>query len=271
MKKKIRVGIIGGGTIGTALAHAVVKDLKAFAQLKFLCEKHKEKAATLQKKFQFYARLVSLTELVRRSDLIIEAASPKVAAQVVKLACKWNKKVLIMSVGGLLQPQIVELLKKNRSRIFCPSGAITGVDGVLAAANGNIRKVRLITRKPPEALMGAAYFLKNRFPVLKTPAEERRVFSGTAADAIEHFPQNINVAAVLSLAGVGPVRTKVEIWTSQSYKGNRHEVLVEGDFGTFTTITQNKPAPGNPKTSYMAVLSAIATLKKAFAPIRVGT
>jgi len=271
MKRKIKVGIIGGGTIGTALAHAVVADLKAFAQLKFLCEKHKEKAAALQKKFQFYARLVPLTELVRRSDLIIEAASPKVAAQVVRLACEWNKKVLIMSVGGLLQPQVTELLKKNLSRIFCPSGAITGVDGVLAAANGKIRKVRLITRKPPEALIGAAYFLKKKFPVLKTFSEEKRVFCGVAADAIEHFPQNINVAAVLSLAGIGPERTQVEIWTSRSYKGNRHEILVEGDFGTFTTVTQNRPAPGNPKTSYLAILSAIATLKKAFASVRVGT
>ncbi len=271
MKKRIKVGIIGGGTIGTALAHAVVKDLKAFAQLKFLCEKHKEKAATLQKKFQFYARLVPLTELVRRSDLIIEAAAPRVAAQVVKLACKWNKKVLIMSVGGLLRPQVVELLKKNRSRIFCPSGAITGVDGVLAAANGKIRRVRLITRKPPEALMGAAFFLKKEFPVLKTFSEEKCIFRGAAIEAIEHFPQNINVAAVLSLAGIGPERTEVEIWTSRSYKGNRHEILVEGDFGTFTTITQNKPAPGNPKTSYLAILAAIATLKKAFASVRVVT
>ncbi|MFA5166999.1 MAG: aspartate dehydrogenase domain-containing protein [Candidatus Omnitrophota bacterium] len=271
MKKKIKVGIIGGGTIGTALAQAVVTDLRAFAQLKFLCEKHKEKAAALQEKYKFYARLVPLTELVRRSDLIIEAASPKVAAQVVRLACEWNKKVLIMSVGGLLQPQVVELLKKNRSRIFCPSGAITGVDGVLAAANGKIRKVRLITRKPPEALIGAAYFLKKKFPVLRTFSEEKCVFRGAAIEAIDQFPQNINVAAVLSLAGIGPERTQVEIWTSRSYKGNRHEILVEGDFGTFTTITQNKPAPGNPKTSYLAILAAIATLKKAFASVRVGT
>ena len=100
MRKKIRVGIIGGGTIGTALAQAVVTDLKVFAQLKFLCERHKEKAAILQKRFSFHAQLMPLTQLVRRSDLIIEAASPKVAAQVIRLACKWNKKVLIMSVGG---------------------------------------------------------------------------------------------------------------------------------------------------------------------------
>ena len=271
MKKKIKVGIIGGGTIGSALAQAVVTTLKADAQLRFLCEKHKEKAAALQKKYRVHARLVSLIELVRRSDLIIEAASPKVAAQVIKLACKWNKKVLIMSVGGLLQPQVTELFKKNRVRIFCPSGAITGVDGVLAAANGRIRKVRLITRKPPEALMGAAYFLKKKFPTLKKFSEERRIFCGTAAEAIENFPQNINVAAVLSLAGIGPERTRVEIWTSLAYKGNRHEILVEGDFGTFTTVTQNRPAPGNPKTSYLAILSAIATLKKAFASVRVGT
>ncbi len=271
MKKKIKVGIIGGGTIGTALAQAVVTDLKAFAQLKFLCEKHKEKAAVLQRKFRFHARLMPLTQLVRRSDLIIEAASPKVAAQVIRLACKWNKKVLIMSVGGLLQSSVTELLKKNRARIFCPSGAITGVDGVLAANCGKIRKVKLVTRKPPEALMGAAYFLKKRFPVLKTPKQEKRVFAGSAADATVHFPQNINVAAVLSLAGVGPERTQVEIWTSHAYKGNRHEIVVEGDFGTFATVTQNKPAPGNPKTSYLAILAAIATLKKAFASVRVGT
>ena len=225
----------------------------------------------LQKQFLFHACLLPLAQLGRLSDLIIEAASPKVAAQVIRLACKWNKKVLIMSVGGLLHPQIAELLKKNLARIFCPSGAITGVDGVLAASCGKIRKVRLTTRKPPEALMGASYFLQKRFPVLKTDSEERRVFFGTAVEATKHFPQNINVAAVLSLAGIGPERTQVEIWTSRSYKGNRHEVLVEGDFGTFTTVTQNKPAPGNPKTSYLAILAAIATLKKAFASVRVGT
>ena len=119
--------------------------------------------------------------------------------------------------------------------------------------------------------MGAAFFLKKKFPVLKTLTQEKRVFRGVAAEAIEHFPQNINVAAVLSLAGIGPDRTEVEIWTSRAYKGNRHEILVEGDFGTFKTVTQNKSAPGNPKTSYLAILSAIATLKKAFASVRVGT
>ena len=107
--------------------------------------------------------------------------------------------------------------------------------------------------------------------MLKTLTQEKRVFRGVAAEAIEHFPQNINVAAVLSLAGIGPDRTEVEIWTSRAYKGNRHEILVEGDFGTFKTVTQNKSAPGNPKTSYLAILSAIATLKKAFASVRVGT
>ncbi len=271
MKRKIKVGIIGGGTIGSSLAQAVVTELKRDAQLRFLCEKHEEKAAALQKKYRFYAKLVSLTELVRRSDLIIEAAAPKVATQVIKLAAKWNKKVLVMSVGGLLDPQVRELLKKNRLRVFCPSGAITGVDGVLAASCGNLRKVKIITRKPPEALAGAAYFLKKKFPVLKTANEEKKVFGGNAEEAIKLFPQNINVAAVLSLAGLGAEKTQVEIWTSQLYKGNCHEITVEGDFGTFTTITQNRSAPGNPKTSYLAILAAIATLKKAFASIRVGT
>jgi len=88
---------------------------------------------------------------------------------------------------------------------------------------------------------------------------------------VKLFPQNVNVAASLSLAGIGPDRTKVRVITDPGIKEITHEIHVKGDFGELTTKTINKPFPKNPKTSYIAALSAIATLKKISGSIIVGT
>lgn len=269
--RKFKVGIVGCGTIGTALAGALVKGLRTRADLVGVCEKNPEKARELCARIGRKLPVLPLEALVKKCDFVIEAAHPDVAAKVATLALKNDKYVLIMSVGGLLEFPFQKLIDKTSGRLYCPSGAIAGIDALLAAQVDRLRRVRLVTTKPPRALLGAPYFKTHKFPKFRNGAIKKLVFRGSALEASQAFPQNINVAAILSLAGLGPKRTEVEIWATRFARVNSHEILIEGDFGKIRTLTQNFPAPQNPKTSYLAILSAVATLRKAFTTLRLGT
>lgn len=274
MKRPVRVGIIGCGTIGSALAKRITTDLTSRAYVAYLCDTHQEKAAALKASLEKRSRRVIITpleNLIRRSDLIVEAASAAIAARIVQKSLQQHKNVLILSVGGLAKTQPwYSLLKRSRGTVWIPSGAVAGIDGLQAAREAGIRRVRLVTRKPPKGLQGAPYFKKRRFPILRG-RQERCVFRGSAAQAVRAFPQNVNVAAVLSLAGIGFQKTKVEIWTSKAYRRNRHEIFVEAKSGRLHFEMENLPSPDNPRTSALAVYSAVATLKKILSTLRIGT
>ncbi len=268
---KLKVGIIGCGTIGSALAGIIQKSFRSQAVLAGLCDIDPEKTATLQKKLGFSIPVVSRQKLIQQSDLVIEAASASVSGEIAEDALKRNKQVLVMSVGGLLaNKRWRSLARQGKGRLWIPSGALAGIDGLLAAHEGKIRSVRLITEKPAQSLSGAPYFFHRKFPKLlgNNPV---CLFKGTAAEAVKGFPQNINVAAILSLAGLGPEKTQVEIWTSLKVRSNRHRVLIEGDFGRIETVTENVPSRDNLKTSALAIHSAAAALRKILSAVRIGT
>ena len=268
---KIKVGIIGCGTIGSAIAKSVLNIFSDRATLDFLCDHTPERAIRLRQKLGSKTAIVTIETLIRRSDFIVEAASASVSGEIARQSLREGKEVLIMSVGGLLAGRgLPQFTSQNKGRLWIPSGAIAGVDGLLAACEGGIRSVKLITRKPPAGLRDAPYFLIQKFPELKG-RKEYCVFKGNAKAAVKAFPQNINVAAVLSLAGIGPAKTKVEIWTSRAYQRNQHEIILEGRSGRIHSVTQNLPSNENPKTSALAIYSAIATLRKIFSRIRIGT
>lgn len=269
--KKIKVGIVGCGTIGAELARILVRKFSDRARLVGLSEHHQEKVVKLKKEFGQSIPFVSISQLIRKSDLVIEAASADISAEVAKAALKNGKSVLVMSVGGLLRnPELFLRKNKSRGRLWIPSGAIAGIDGLLAARTGKISEVRLMTTKPPAGLKGAPYFKAHKFPSLKT-VSKACVFKGTAYDAVKAFPQNINVAAIISLAGIGAKKTKVEIWTSLKDRLNTHEIFVRGSFGEIRTLTRNIPSQANPKTSALAIQSAVALLEKIFSPVQIGT
>ncbi|HNX69080.1 MAG TPA: DUF108 domain-containing protein [Candidatus Omnitrophota bacterium] len=274
--RKFKVGIIGCGAIGTALAKVLIKDRKLNfrATLVAVADKNPAQAEKFLRYIGKKLPVVSASEVIRRSDFVIEAAHPSISSLVAELALKNNKYVLIMSVGGLLKfpfQKLHDLIARTSGRLYCPSGALAGIDALLAAQVGGLKRVRLVTTKPPQALMGAPYFKTHAFPSFRAGEEKKLVFRGSAFVASRAFPQNINVAAILSLAGLGPRKTEVEIWASKVAGTNRHEVCIEGDFGIIRTTTDNFPAPDNPKTSYLAILSAAATLRKAFTTLRLGT
>lgn len=257
----IKVGIIGCGTIGGVIADAVVNRFSGSVVLTGVSDVDEGKARKLLKRVKAGADILSRNELIEKCDLIIEAASGSVSYEIAREVLEAGKDVMIMSTGGLLgKPDIFELAKKRNSKVYLPSGAICGLDGVKSAMMANVKSVTLTTRKPPRGLEGAPYIVRNKID-LKALKKETVIFEGTAEDAVKGFPQNVNVSATLSMCGIGAKKTRVRIVTSPDYKSNTHEIEAEGDFGRLKAIAENVPSPDNPKTSYLAALSAIATLK----------
>ena len=268
----LKVGIIGCGTIGSRIAAHIDSKLKGRARVTVLSDVDNKKAKGLSAELKARPRVASIPELINSVDLVVEAASAKVSGDIARRAVSAGRNVMVMSTGGLLKGYKVlfELAEKKKSRIYLPSGAICGLDGLKGAKLSGIRKVTLTTRKPPEGFRGAPYVAKHNIDLGKIRSE-KVLFEGDAFKAMEGFPANINVAATLSLCGIGPEKTRVKIIASPSIKRNIHEIEAEGAFGKLTARTENVPSPGNPKTSYMAVLSAMATLDGILGKVKIGT
>ncbi len=258
-----KIGIIGCGAIGTGIAEFIDTRLKKKARIVALCDIDSKKVKELSKKITPRPSITNIDGLIKKSDLIIEAAGVNVSKGVVNKVILRRKDALIMSTGGLLTltPTLLKNARSKGSNIHIPSGAVCGLDGVKSAGIGKIRKVTLTTRKPPKGLKGAPYLKKKKINIDKIK-KETVIYNGTALDAIKHFPKNINVAATLSLSGIGPRHTKVRIITSPKYTKNSHEIEVEGEFGKLITRTENVPSKKNPKTSQLAIFSALAKLEE---------
>lgn len=267
----IRVGIVGAGTIGAELAHHCLTTFKEEVRLVGIVDADANRERLVRKQLKI-ARRTTLAQLVAQADLVVEAASAAAAFPVAKLALSHGKDVMIMSSGGLVHHEeaIWKLAAEHRSCVYLPSGAIAGLDGLKSASLGKIRRVSLTTRKNPISFRNAPYIVQKRID-LNTIREETLLFDGTAEKAIQGFPQNINVSATLSLAGIGAKKTRVRIFACPGLTHHVHEVVIEGDFGSIYTRTQNLPSKKNPKTSHLAILSALATLRRIFANVKIGT
>jgi len=269
--KWLRVGIIGCGFIGTELAKLSKRELSDITELSALYDVRREKAVTLGSFLKCeHAVVKSADEVFKKSDLIIECASPAAVKPLLERAIKGSKSILIMSVGGLIRGR--GLLSKAREKgvnVYLPSGAIAGIDGLKAAKLSAIRKVTLTTRKPPRGLEGAPY-LKKKDINLRAIKKETVIFEGNASEAVKAFPKNVNVASVLSIAGLGAKKTKVRIATSPKYRRNTHEIEIEGGFGRISIKAENVPSE-NPRTSKLAALSAMATLWGIADSVKIGT
>jgi len=181
---------------------------------------------------------------------------------------------MVMSTGALIDEdlfrKISRIAKKQGRKVYVPSGAIVGLDNIKAAVVRPIEEVILVTRKPPQSFEGAPLIVKRRINLSQLD-KPLLLFEGSAREAVKLFPKNVNVSASLSLAGIGPDRTKVRIIADPKAENITHEIHVKGEFGEILTRTINRPFPENPKTSYIAALSAIATLRKICGGIIVGT
>ncbi|KPK39211.1 MAG: aspartate dehydrogenase [Omnitrophica WOR_2 bacterium SM23_29] len=268
----LRIGIIGCGTIGAKLAKYIDGNLRNKAKLLALCDIDGKKAYVVANALRSKPKVKSTRALINCVDLVIESAAAKISYKIAKQAINVGKDVMVMSTGGLLQGfnALFELAEKKRCKIYLPSGALCGLDGLKGAKISAVKKVTLTTKKPPLGFKGAPYVVKRKIALDKIKSD-KVLFEGNALKAIEGFPANINVAATLSLCGIGSKKTKVKIIASPRINRNIHEVDVEGEFGKLVTRTENVPSPENPKTSYLAILSAIATLNGILEQVKIGT
>ncbi|MBT4823860.1 aspartate dehydrogenase [Candidatus Woesearchaeota archaeon] len=257
-REKLKIGILGCGAIGSVLAKAIDKDISG-AKVVAIEDSIKKKANVLAAQLKSKPKVVSFNKLIGMSDLVIEAAGKEFVKVIAEVTFSKGKDLMCMSVGGVHQG-LLDVAEQCKCNVYIPSGAIAGLDAVKAAANGKIKSVTLVTTKPPKSLSG-----------YENVKVRKVVYSGDAMKAVELFPKNINVSAALSLAGIGFKKTKVKIIVDPSVKRNIHEIVVEGDFGKITTKTENKPSPLNPKTSYLAVLSAIAMVKRIVGKVEIGS
>lgn len=268
----IKVGIIGCGTIGEELALACQRRFKDEVTLEAISDTDSARSKKLLSKLRPKPKLLTPEALIDRCDLVIEAASKHVAFDLARRALSKGKDVMVMSVGGLIgrEKEISNLTRTHRCCLYIPSGGVVGIDGLKAAKIGKIHRVTLTTRKPPQGFEDAPYVIKHNIN-LKNLKEEKVLFEGDAMAAVKGFPKNINVSATLSLAGLGPKRTKVRIIACPHMLVNVHEVYVVGDAGSFYTRTENFPSEQNPKTSRLAILSAVATLERILKNVKIGT
>ena len=215
--------------------------------------------------------VVPLGRLCEHADVIVECAPAAVLRELAEPALAQGRMVMMLSCGALLDNfDLVDLARRNGGRIVVPTGALLGLDAVIAAAEGGISRVQMITRKPPEGLAGAPYLVANKINVTGL-TESKRVFSGTAREAARGFPANVNVAAALALAGIGPDRTIVEIWADPGVTRNIHRIEVEASAARLSMQIENVPSEDNPRTGRLTALSVIAALKKLAGPLAIGT
>lgn len=267
----IKVGIIGVGAIGRELVKSCLGTFRGDVRLVGVVDKNARREREIRKDFGLKDRFTRHA-LIQECDLVIESASASAAYEIAQEALSQGKDVMLMSAGGVLDRmrELGRLAREHHALVHIPSGAIAGLDGLKSAHAGRVSRVELITRKSPASLKGAPYLVRRRIP-LDRIRREKLVFEGSAQEAVKGFPQNINIAATLSLAGLGPRKTRVKIYACPKLKENVHEIFIRGGFGSIHARVENRRSRQNPKTSQLAVLSAIATLRRILDHVKVGT
>lgn len=266
----MKVGIAGLGTIGTPVARALDRGIDGL-ELVAVCTRSPDKARTRMVDFARIPSLVDPTELARLADVVVECVPKSAFMSIARPALDAGRLLVTVSAAGILaNPEVVDLAKSRGGRIILATGALLGLDAVRAAAEGTIRSVTMVTRKPPKSLRGAPYLVEHGISIdgLNGP---KKLFEGSARDGAAGFPANVNVAAALGLAGIGPDRTRLEIWADPALERNTHTIEVVADEARFSMTIENVPTEENPGTGKITALSVIATLRGLVSPLRVGT
>jgi aspartate dehydrogenase len=265
----LRVAIVGLGPIGRSVAKAL-DDGIAGLMLSAVAVNDPSRHADFLPGLRHPPAVLPIEDLVQLADLVIECAPSYLVPAIVRPFVSAGKKAIVLSAGALLDhPQLIDAARERGGQIIVPTGALLGLDAVTAAAEGKIHSVRMVTRKPVRGLAGAPYVLQNKID-LQSITGPTKIFDGTAREAAKGFPANLNVAVALSLAGIGPDRTFLEIWADPSVTRNQHRIEVDSDSASFSMAIENIPSE-NPKTGRITALSVIAYLRKHRAPLRVGT
>lgn len=269
MQKTLRIGIAGFGSIGKGLAKALDEG-RAGYQLTAIAVRNPLSPPPFnwQNAKPIFTDIAGLAALC---DIIVECAPSSLLESIAAPALRLGKTVIVLSSTGLLAlPQLGVIARENGGKIIVPSGGIAGLDALVAAAEGELYSVKMVTRKPPKSLAGAPYLVDRGIDV-NMIKEATRIFSGSPREAALLFPANVNVLASVALAGMGPERTEYEIWAVPGLQYNTHVVEVNASASRFTIAIENVPSADNPRTGILTLYSVLAVLDRLMSPIRIGT
>jgi len=275
MEKKIRVGLIGCGVIGGFVLEAFAAGKMNPAQLVMICQRS-DRPAERKKALALGIKWVSKAEPLwkEKLDVIVEAASHEALEEHGVRILKAGMDLVPVSIGALVDSRLLGLLidaaTESGSRLHLPSGGIGGLDAIQGLVLQGVEEISMTSRKPPLAWKGIPYVDQLGLDMDKITAPTL-LYEGLARDCVKKFPQSINIAAALSLAGIGFEKTMIRILADPGITHNTHEIHYQGEAGRLTMKFENVPVPANPKTTYLACLSVLAALKNIRSSYRVGT
>ncbi|HEX3937375.1 MAG TPA: aspartate dehydrogenase [Xanthobacteraceae bacterium] len=265
----LKVGLAGLGAVGLGVARRLETGIPGLV-LAAVAVRDKDKARRNLPDAGGRIAMLAPEDLAQGCDIVVEGLPPALFRGVAVSAIDAGKIFVPLSVGQLLENwDLVERAKTTGARILVPTGALLGLDAVRAAAEGTIHSVKMITRKPPNGLEGAPYLIAHGISLIGLK-EPKKIFDGTAREGARGFPANVNVAAALSLAGIGPDKTRLEIWADPALTRNTHRIEVEADTARFSMTIEGVPSD-NPRTGRIVPLSVIAALRGLVSELKVGT
>jgi aspartate dehydrogenase len=267
-KPPLRIGLAGLGAVGLEVARRLLAGVPGLT-LAAVAVRDEAKARRALPEYGSVAFKPAIA-LADDCDIVVECLPPPLFRDVAISAIDQGRIFMPLSVAQLLDNwDLVERAKEKGARILPPTGALIGLDAVRAAAEGTINSITMITRKPPAGLEGAPYLVARKISVAGL-TEPLKVFDGTARDGARGFPANVNVAAALSLAGIGPDRTRLQIWADPTITRNTHRIEVDSDVARFSMTIEGIPS-ANPRTGRIVPLSTIAALRALVSELKVGT
>ena len=204
--------------------------------------------------------------LARKPEVVVEAGGHEALRTYGPSILTQGIDLVLVSVGALADPAceraIVDAARQGNSQAMVASGAIGALDALASAAVGGLARVTHVTRKPARALLPPDEALK-----LAGPCE---LFRGSAREGVLLFPESVNVAAAVSLAGLGLDRTQLCVIADPALERNTHEVLAEGAFGELRFHIRNVPTPENPRTGELVAMSVLHCLRRRHAALAIG-
>lgn len=268
-ERTLKVGLAGLGAVGLGVARRLEAGIPGLS-LAAVSVRDAAKAKRAIPAIGDRISVVPAEELAASCDIVVECLPPTLFRAVAESVIDRGKIFMPLSVGQLIENwDLVARAKATGARILVPTGALIGLDAVRAAAEGTINSVAMITRKPPDGLDGAPYLVERGIS-LKGLKEPTKIFDGTAREGARGFPANVNVAAALSLAGVGPDKTRLEIWADPTITRNTHRIEVDADVARFSMMIEGVPSE-NPRTGRIVPLSTVAALRGLVSELKVGT
>jgi aspartate dehydrogenase len=267
----MKIGIAGIGAVGAEVARSLDRDDAPKCQLAGVAARTPARVAELNRTLKQPVQAFDFATLAAQSDCVVEALPPALFGELAETVLRAGKCLIALSASQLIgRDDLIALARESGGRILVASGAILGLDALNAAHIGKIHAVKIITRKPVNGLIKAPYVVRSGIDLTKLK-EPQKIIAGSVTEVACEFPANVNVAAAISLAGLGSDRTRMEVWADPSLKKNLHSVEVSSDSSDFKMSIQNEPSTENPATEVITAQSVIALLRRFHSTLYVGT